>query len=135
MARKVSTRLSVTEGRKFAFTVAAAFLVFGTIALWRDHPTPSRILMALGAILVLAGTVVPARIGPVYDAWMGLARAISRITTPIFMGLVYFVVITPVGLAVRLVGRNPIRHRPVDGSLWKERSISASERGNMTNQF
>ena len=135
MAKRVSTRLSATEGRKFAFTVGTAFLLFGAIASWRGHVTLSRALTALGAILVVTGVVMPTRLGPVYSAWMGVARGISRITTPIFMGLVFFVIITPVGLAVRLMGRNPVRHRPVRGSLWKARSTDTGGRRNMTNQI
>lgn len=135
MAKRVSTRLSATEGRKFAFTVGTALLLFGAIALWRGHVTLSRALTALGAILGVTGVVIPTRLGSVYSAWMGVARGISRITTPIFMGLVFFVIITPVGLVVRLVGRNPVRHRPVQGSLWKARSTDTGGRGDMTNQF
>ena len=35
----------------------------------------------------------------------------SRVTTPVLLGLVYYMVFTPVGLARRLVGRNPLDHK------------------------
>jgi len=83
-------------------------------------------------LLLAAGALVPARLGPVFRTWMGLAHAISKVTTPIFMGIVYFIVILPIGLGMRLLGRNPIRHSPIDGSYWVERN---QPRGEMTDQF
>ena len=48
------------------------------------------------------------------------------------MGIVYFLVLMPVGLLMRLFGRNPIRHRTMNDSYWFARSEA---RGDMTNQF
>jgi hypothetical protein len=63
---------------------------------------------------------------------MGLAHAISRVTTPIFLGLVYFLTIMPIGLIMRAVGRNPIHHRAVKDSYWASRDYP---RGTLKNQF
>jgi hypothetical protein len=128
----IPARLTAPEGRKFAFPVGAAFLAFGGIAWWRGHTAAAPVLGGVGVLLLLAGALVPGRLGPVYRAWMALAHAISRVTTPIFMGIVYFIVIFPLGAAMRLLGRNPIRHRPAGGSYWFERS---QRRGGMTDQF
>ena len=118
LAAGIPARLSAHEGRKFAFTVGAAFLVFAALAWWRDRTAALRVFAALGGLLVLLGAFVPTRLGPVQRAWMGLAHAISRVTTPVFMGIVYFVVMLPIGLLMRLAGRRPLVHRPVQDSLW-----------------
>ena len=118
LAAGIPARLSAREGRKFAFTVGAAFLVFAALAWWRDRELPLRVFAALGGLLVAAGLLVPTRLGPVERAWMGLAHAISRVTTPIFMGVVYFLVMLPIGLLMRLAGRRPLAHEPVEDSLW-----------------
>ena len=113
--------MTAGEGRKFAFTVGAAFVVLAGISYWRGHRIPVIVLAALGALLLFAGLVAPAKLGPVQRGWMGLAERISRVTTPIFMGLVYFVVLTPVGLIMRAVGRRPLEQKEVDGSYWVRR--------------
>ena len=132
MARGIPARLTPAEGRKFAFTVGAAFLVLAAVMVWRDH----RILIygfgGLGAGLFAAGALIPARLGPVQRGWMAFAHALSKVTTPVFMGVVFFIVIAPVGLLMRLFGRNPIRHRPVNQSYWAPRN---EMRGGMNNQF
>ncbi|MEO8194714.1 MAG: hypothetical protein ABI681_12760, partial [Gemmatimonadales bacterium] len=48
--------------------------------------------------------------------------ALSRVTTPIFMSIVYFVVLTPIGLLRRSFGSNPLVHDAVGGSYWKPRA-------------
>jgi hypothetical protein len=124
--------LSAREGRKFALTVGTAFLVFAGISWWREHVYVWRVLAALGGGLWVAGLVLPGRLSGLYRAWMGLAHAISRVTTPVFLGLVYFLTILPIGLVMRAVGRNPIRHRVVNDSYWAPRD---HPRGTLKNQF
>jgi hypothetical protein len=132
LEERIPARLSPKEGRKFGFTVGIAFLVLTAISWWRGHEIAPYVLGGTGAVLVLAGALVPGRLGPIQRGWMGLARAISRVTTPIFMAIVFFVIITPIGLLMRLSGRNPIRHKPSGGSYW---ALRGEVRGTMTNQF
>jgi hypothetical protein len=132
--RRVPARLTHREGRRFAFTVGVAFLVLGGIVLWRGGTSFAEAFFGVGGALILAGVVIPNRLGGVYRAWMGLAHIISRVTTPIFMGFVYYVGITPLGLVLRAIGRNPIRHDAEDGSLWQVRP-PGSRRSDLTRQF
>jgi hypothetical protein len=90
---------------------------------------------ALGGLLVLAGLVLPARLGPVQRAWMGLAHQISRVTTPIFLGIVYYLVLTPVGLVMRLAGQRPLEHGARGQSTWLPRETDPARRTGMERQF
>lgn len=91
--------------------------------------------MALGGVLALAGLVVPARLGPVHRTWMGLAQLLSQVTTPVFMGVVYFLILTPTGGIMRLFGRNPIRRLLSEGSFWVRRPARDGQRGKMEHLF
>jgi xanthine dehydrogenase molybdopterin-binding subunit B len=88
-----------------------------------------------GVLLVLAGAVIPGRLAPVYRAWMRLALLLSKVTTPIFMGLIYFVVLTPTGLLIRLVGRDPLQPPKVNGTYWVTRPLSKPADDSLTRQF
>lgn len=119
MEARIPARLSPAEGRKFGLTVGIAFLVLASLLhFWRHKETAAAVLGALGALLVLAALAVPTRLGPVQRAWMGLAHAISKVTTPIFMGVVFYLVITPIGILMRLVGRRSLVNRERDGGFW-----------------
>jgi len=83
--------------------VGAAFVALAGLLWWRGHGAAAPVPAALGALLVLAGLAVPARLGPAQRAWMGLATALSKVTTPIFLGIAYFGVIA--GRAVAAPGR------------------------------
>ena len=132
MADGRPARLTAPEGRKFAFTLAAAFGALAGLLWWRERRSLAILFFGVAAAFAMAGLLVPERLGPVQRGWMGLAHAISRVTTPIFMGVVYFLVITPVGLARRAIGGNPLRaHRGSTG--WVDRQ--GSPRGDLTRQF
>ena len=129
MAHDVPARLkgpyTAAAGRKFGFTVGIAFLVLAGIAFWRGHPTTLRVLGSLGGVLVLAGLIVPTMLGPVEKGWMKFALLLSKVTTPIFMGIVYFVVITPMGILRRAIGRNALIARGTT-TVWATRDLQVS---------
>lgn len=126
--------MTAREGRRFALQVGAALLVLAAILWWRGRSTLAVVLAALAGALLLAGVVAPARLGPVHQAWMGLAHAISKVTTPIFMGIVYYVVMTPLGILRRTLGRNPMVHAENSSSFWHSRK-GRSHRGDLNRQF
>jgi hypothetical protein len=134
LATGVPARLTPAEGRKFGLLVGAAFLLLAAV-FWRgSHSTLAWIAAVMGGGLVLGGALAPGRLGPVYRAWMALALAISKVTTPVFMGIIFFLVITPAGLLARLVGHRPLIRRRDAGSYWESRP-AAARRGDMNHQF
>jgi Saxitoxin biosynthesis operon protein SxtJ len=134
MARGVPARLTAVEGRKFGLMVGGAFLALGALLAWRSHVFAGTVAASLGSALVVAGLAVPTRLGPVYRSWMGLALAISKVTTPIVMGAIYFLVLTPSGLLARLLGHRPLSRPPGTVTYWHSRPAGA-RRGEMDHQF
>jgi hypothetical protein len=91
------------------------------------------IATTIGILVLIAGLTMPERLGPVERAWMGLAHAISKVTTPLIMGLLFFVVMTPAGLLVRLFGHRPLT-RAGTGGVWVPRAPDHL-RGDLDRQF
>lgn len=135
MAERIPARLTAAEGRKFGLTLGVAFLVIGALLLWRGKPLRADIAFALGALLAVAGLAAPTALGPVERAWMGLAHLISKVTTPIFMGVVYFIVITPLGLLRRAFGRRAAKGGDGPQSFWVPHAPAADRRESMERQF
>jgi len=65
--------LSSAEGRRFGLTVGAAFLVLGGALAWRGRAV-APVALALGALLLAAGVIVPTRLGPITRAWDRVLR-------------------------------------------------------------
>lgn len=135
LATGIPARLTPAEGRKFGLLVGGAFLLFATISWWRGHDVAPLVLGGLGGALTVLGLAIPGRLGPVYRAWMGLAHLLSRVTTPIFLGIVYFLVITPMGWLLRLLKGNPLVHRPGDTGYWAKREPNPDPSRSLTRQF
>ena len=135
MAKGIRSRLTASEGRRFGLTVGAAFVVLAGIAWWRDHPTASTMLASLGGALILAGLIVPTHLRPVERGWMALAHAISKVTTPIVMGVMYLLVLTPVGFVRCRFGGNPLVHAQVDRSYWRARPEGSRRSRTLSRQF
>ena len=133
LATGISTRLSAEEGRKFGLTVGIAFAGLGAISWWRGRQTLAVAFWAIGGLLVFAGVAFPRRLGPVQRAWMGFAHAISKVTTPIFMGLVYYAVLTPTGVLMRMFGRNSLAPHRAHTSHWVSRG--EDRRSDLQRQF
>jgi len=130
----VSARLTPAQGRRFGLTLGAAFVALGGVLVWRGRAA-APVALVLGLALLAAGLVVPARLGPLQHAWMALGAALSRITTPIFLGVVYFAVIMPIGLLLRARGRNPLTVHRSGATCWVPRTVDARSRRDMERQF
>jgi Ca2+/Na+ antiporter len=133
MAETVPTRLTPGAGRSFAFSVGVAFLGLAALSYWRGGEVTPRLFAVLGATFLAAGTFVPDRLSLVYRAWMAMGHGVAKITTPILLGVVYFLVITPIGLVMRVFGHHPLRHRERAGSYWVP--LQSGGRSNLDNQF
>lgn len=93
--------------RRFGLTTGLLLAaLFGLLVPWvfgREWPLwPWLLGAALGGWALLA----PGTLRPVYRAWMWFGLLLSRITNPIILGIVYFVVFTPIALVMRLFGRD-----------------------------
>jgi len=132
-----STRLTPREGRRFAWTLAIAFAAIAAIASWRGRNTTALVLSGLAFVCLVAGAVIPSKLGPVERVWMSLARRISRFTTPVFMGIVYFLILTPTGLLRRGFTRKSISPDRSKPTFWIDRPRLEREalRRRMERQF
>jgi hypothetical protein len=136
MADTAAARLTAAAGRRFAFTLALGFGALALVLWWRDRQVLTRVALMIAGLLVVSGLLVPTHLGPVERAWARFGMALGRITAPLFIAVVYWLVITPFGIARRTFGRSPVHHRPADGSFWITRIPDTRDpRDRMTRQF
>ena len=118
------------DGRIFALTLAGGFLFFALLADWRHAPRVAAVAAVVAVASLLAAALVPGKLEPIRRAWMKLGEGIGYITTPIVMAIVYYLVVTPIGLLRRA---RPVG-RPTTTSSWHHREpLPARER--MERQF
>lgn len=105
--------------RQFAGLWVAFFL---TLAVWQHW--------ALGVVAVvgLAGLVWPGLMRPLFVGWMVLVFPIGWVVARVLLALVFYVIVTPIGLGLRLTGRDALgrRLRPESDSYWEPRAEATS---------
>ena len=101
------------------FTVA----LFGLILPWIFNLSYPLWPWVLGGILGLWALAAPASLNKVYKTWMRFGLILSSIMTPLILGLVFFLVVTPMGIAMRAMKKDPLT-REFDNDANSYRVIS-----------
>jgi hypothetical protein len=107
--RKAGT--SPRQLRQFGLLVGG---IFGFIGLWPmvwRHQSPRAWALVLAIALVAPALVAPRLLAPAHRAWMKLAEVLAWINTRLLLGLVFFLVVTPIGLLMRALKRDPMRRQ------------------------
>lgn len=92
----------------FGVIMAVAALFFGWLY-------SLMILTVIGVAFALAAIAAPRALVPLYRPWMRLAEGLGWINTRILLSLIFYLVVTPIGLVMRLLGRSPVA-----GGFWEE---------------
>jgi len=95
------------ELRLFALVMTGGLGVLGALLLWRDRPAWPYVL-GLAALFLLLGLVAPTLLRPLERAWMKLAHVLGTIMTFVVLTLTYYLVLTPLGLLMRVFGKRPL---------------------------
>lgn len=98
-------------------------LLFGLLLPWLfEHPRPVWPWIVLGVFVVWA-LAAPTTLRLVFRVWMAFGMFMSRITTPLLMGLVFFLAVTPMGVIRRLVAPDPMdRAWQPDADSYRKKS-------------
>ena len=97
-------------------------LLIASIVWWFDHPRVATGLATVGGLLFLGGLLVPRWLIPVEHRWMAAAAVIGAFNTRVILTLSYYIVVTPFGVMMRLLGRDPLDRRLETGdSYWQKR--------------
>ncbi len=107
--------------REFGLVVGGVFVLLGAWWLYRGKfANAAHIVLPLGALLVVLGLIWPRVLVLPNKAWMLLAEGLSFVTTRIILGVVFFLVVTPIGIVKRLSGWDPLNRRgPRSDSYWQ----------------
>ncbi|MBF0426226.1 MAG: hypothetical protein HQL66_10465 [Magnetococcales bacterium] len=122
--------------RAFGLVFAAFFAILGA---WPAvHGLPVRLpLLGVGGGFLLVALVAPRLLGPLNRLWLAFGELLHRVTSPIVMGVLFFAVMTPLGLFMRLVGKDGLHLRGDRdaASYWVPRTPPGPTPESCRNQF
>jgi hypothetical protein len=94
--------------RSFGIVFAAVFGAIGVVKLLRGSPLGWAWLAGACTFLAVA-LVAPRRLAPANRLWLKLGLALHHVVEPVVMSVLFFVAVTPMGVAMRLMGKDPLR--------------------------
>jgi hypothetical protein len=139
MAHEDLTRKEEVKGssdRNFGYVLGAVFVL---IALWPllQRQPPRWWSIGIAAAFLLLALVKPAFLAVPNRLWTRLGVVLGKVVSPIALGILFYGVLTPIGVVMRLIGRDPLRLKldSSTNSYWITRDPPGPPPNSMTNQF
>jgi hypothetical protein len=128
--------LEVGSDRSFGLVIGGALGIVGLLPL-RDGGELRVWALIAAAPFVLLALVHPRWLHPLNVGWMRFGAVLNTVVSPIVMGVVFFLIVTPMGLVMRALGKDLLRLRrdPAARSYWIDRTPPGPAPESMRNQF
>jgi hypothetical protein len=129
-------KVAGSSDRGFGYVFVGFFTLVTIVRWWKGQGGAGWFAAAAVAMLVLA-LLRPSLLAPFNRLWTKLALLISKVMNPVIMGIMFFLVVAPIGLIMRAFGKRPLAlaFDPAAKSYWIERKPPAPLPGSMKNQF
>lgn len=120
-------RTEAQEARRFGLVLAVLAAALGGWSLWREHAVRAVFFGVVASLAAILPPLAPLLWLRAFRAWMRLAEVLSWVSTRVILGLFFYLVLTPIGLAARLVRKDPLDLAWKDGqpSYWKDKDLVA----------
>jgi hypothetical protein len=131
------TTKPLQSNRSFGIIFAVFFALLGTHYWWRRNP-PYPYFFGISLLVGATTLLKPSLLTPFNQAWLKLGEIVYRVVNPAVLGIMYFGVMTPLGVVKRFLGsRDAMRRRydPNASSYWIKREPPGPDPDSFPNQF
>lgn len=130
------SEIELPSNRKFGLFFAVIFFLACGYYFYQNSLIIASVLGGLAIVFAILAHTKPDLLLPLNKLWMRFGLILGMIVSPIVLGAIFFVLFTPVGLLMRLFGRDELRLKPIPAaSYWKTRNPSGPSAGSFKNQF
>ncbi len=122
--------------RGFGAVFAVVFGLAGLLPMLSGRE-PRLWALGMAVLVAICALIKPSLLRPFNGVWFAFGQALHHVVTPVVMGLLFFLVVTPVGIAMRLSGKDPMHRKrdPGAASYWSARCPPGPGPGSMKHQF
>lgn len=130
-------RVSLTSNRNFGLMLAVVFFCLSAYAYYQNVGKNTIYVSLITSVIVgLIAIAAPALLTPFNRAWMKLGELMGTVVSPLVLGVIFYVLITPVALLTRLFGRDELRLKKANiSSYWIDRIPPGPAGDSFKNQF
>lgn len=133
----MSSPQNLPSNRNFGFLFAGVFALLSAYAAYQGTE-PYRVYgwLIAGMVVGLVAVIAPTALTPFNNAWMKLGELMGKVVSPLVLGVIFFVLITPIALLTRLFGRDELRLKKTNvSSYWIDRVPPGPAGDSFKNQF
>lgn len=130
--------MKLGSDRAFAYLFAVIFLAIALYPWATSTGDVRHWSLVIAVVLGIGGLFVPRIFHLPNRYWIKLGELIGRIMSPIVLGLIFVVVVSPIALVARLFGSDPLRMKRAikdRDSYWIDRDPAEDAAITMTRQF
>lgn len=129
--------LNLPTNRKFGFFFTAVFLLIALRQHWYSDSTMSTLFfVVLAGSFLLVSIITPQLLTPLNKIWYHFGTLLGRIVSPVVLGLIFFLIITPIELIICLAGRDNLRLKKKSvQTYWVDRLPPGPARDSFKNQY
>lgn len=128
--------LELPSNRNFGLFFAAVLAIAFTYFFNEKANTVAWICFGLASIFATLAVTKAEVLLPLNKLWMQFGLLLGMVVSPIILGLIFFIMFTPLGLLMRLFGRDELRLKSKNAaSYWKVREPSVPSSESFKNQF
>ena len=122
----------IPSNKNFGITFSIFFLII-TFFIFINHEKLNLWILSMSVIFLILGITNSNLLLPANKIWFKFGIFLGKIISPLVMGIIFFLVITPIGLILRIFGKDVLKLKfSNDKSYWIDKDGSKSK---MKNQF
>ena len=121
--------------KSFGFTMAVVFMIFSAFLFYYGNYFYQNLLF-VSVLFTIFGFIIPILLKPIYFVWMVFAVILGWIMTRVILSILFYVIITPIGLLSRLIGEDFLSLKSMKSdSYWNNRDSSVELNQDYKKQF
>ena len=121
--------------RSFGLSVGTVLVLIAAFLLWRGRLTTASVIGGLGALLVVLGYLRPSLLKWPSQLWWKFAMALGYVNARIILSIAFLLVLTPISLIWRAIGRDPLSRKRANWPGWSPYPSRYGDRSHFTRMY
>ena len=122
--------------RSFGIIFGIIFLIIAGLLFYKEKDS-FQLFIYMASSFIGISLVIPVILKPIYLVWMIFSVILGWFMTRLILSLLFYLIITPIGLVLRLMGKDllELRKKEVQDSYWNMRNSEKEQNQNYEKQY
>ena len=124
------------SNKKFGLVISCFLILLGTYFFYKSFIYLGIVFIILSLIILGIAFIKPSLLTNLNKGWMLIGYLLGKVINPLVLGIIFFVLITPLAFFLKIIGRDELNiQSPSSNSFWKIKKLKKIESNSFKNQF